>query len=115
VLPKSQQEAGGWAEGLLSQLLPKDESVSATFWCLVALTQATWAILRIYHCGPALGRWKQGSLWVAGVFRVTWQGFPERKGTSLIPLTQQNAVGMLCLRNFLPVLGSKPQASPSSR
>lgn len=29
--------------GLLIQLLPKDKSVSATCWCLMVLTEATWA------------------------------------------------------------------------
>lgn len=29
--------------GLLIQLLPKDERVSATCWCLMVLTEVTWA------------------------------------------------------------------------
>lgn len=29
--------------GLLIQLLPKDKRVGATCWCLMVLTEATWA------------------------------------------------------------------------
>lgn len=39
--------------GLLIQLLPKDKSVNATCWCLMVLTEATWANPKDLHtCHP---------------------------------------------------------------
>lgn len=81
--------------GLLIQLLPKDKRVSATCWCLMVLTEVTWANPKdLPYLSPTVvppwEKQKQDPLWVAGVFGVTWQGFPEIKGTSVIPLTQQN-------------------------
>lgn len=44
--------------GLLIQLLPKDKSVSATCWCLMVLTEATWA--NPTHCGSRPGKIEAG-------------------------------------------------------